>query len=116
MLKSPDITRLHCFSESRQLDRLLIQQYPSHCHTHNHTHTPTRAQFVRSLKHLSFPSLSALLFAHPPPPPSGSPVSASPCCFHSHSSSSSSSSTVAPADSCSHSDANISFLDEQSPR
>lgn len=57
--KTPDITRLRWFSEARQLDRLLMQQYPSvsdsllsfspypqHTHSHKHCLLPTPQTFL----------------------------------------------------------------------
>lgn len=66
-MNSLDITRPHCFSEVRQLDRLLMQQYPSvsdslcfslHSHVCMHLSQQPRSSFlhfVHLFKHLSLP-------------------------------------------------------------
>lgn len=61
--RSPDTTRLHWFSEARQLDRLLIRQYPSVSDsfplffpspsTHRHHLSSSSSFFIHLFKHLS---------------------------------------------------------------
>lgn len=67
-MNSLDITRPHCFSEVRQLDRLLIQQYPSVSDSVSHCTHMCACTSPNNLAPLFYTSSTFLNTSHFPSP------------------------------------------------